>query len=326
MKRILLLIILLLCLLPTPVFAVDSPDTIDILSTNVYRNILETGDQLYIVMYNVHYTSVPDDSITVNYLARLTENDGTPLQTVPIYSDAIIPNKGYDFGLFSFYFSAADAPTWDSNYIVRLDGNPTLTWDTSVPPSVTFTNLQWSTSTSIVVKTTIASKVVTLASQLSSQWNISLLISNSSGYLLNDSGKQYITGTIPNFTSIYPLLFGAVASGPVTEPVVGNNNLTTQLQNQLNGNWVGNYLELMHQATNIPIVILALAFFMVILVNVASIFVDAFGPAAQKYIMLIMLPLFASGVIIGVVTLNLFIGMLLLAALVIVFVLYLARA
>ena len=51
-------------LIATPVLAIADPDSMSIDSVYVYRNCRETGDQLYLVTYNITYSSPPSESVT----------------------------------------------------------------------------------------------------------------------------------------------------------------------------------------------------------------------------------------------------------------------
>ena len=103
---------------------VREADSVSIDGVNVYRNCLELQDQLYLVKYDIQYTTVPTRPINDTYLVRL-RNGAVELATVQPYAYF---NDGYDLGFASIYFTSATAPAWDGAYTMDIMGNPTLQW------------------------------------------------------------------------------------------------------------------------------------------------------------------------------------------------------
>lgn len=126
-RAITLLVIMLLLWLPAfSVFAqVKEPDSyFDVQQVEVYRNVLEIGDQLYLITGRVEYTMHPIMLSSQTYIIRLMDGV-TELGSTTFYP---YHNSGYDYGVASIYFSAADALAWSGAYTVQLQGNPTLHW------------------------------------------------------------------------------------------------------------------------------------------------------------------------------------------------------
>lgn len=104
---------------------VQTPDTLRIFQVEAYRNCVELNDQLYLVTFDCSYTgAAPAEGINDTMLVRLM-NGATELSSTSPYN---YYNNGYEYGLASIYFSAADAPAWAGGYSVYMSGNPTLSW------------------------------------------------------------------------------------------------------------------------------------------------------------------------------------------------------
>jgi hypothetical protein len=120
-------------LVPLPVSAqyAEPDDAFSIAQVEIYRHVLEENDQLYVVTGTVRYSTIPSLPIDQTYLVRLldgaTQRGSTTFS--PFFdSNADNAGDGYDYGLCSMYFAAADAPTWGGSYTAKLQGNPTLHW------------------------------------------------------------------------------------------------------------------------------------------------------------------------------------------------------
>jgi len=124
-KIIMVVLAVIMGISPVTAFAqVREADSFSIDEVMVYRNCLELLDQLYIVKYDMQYTTVPDRPITETYLLRL-RNGVIELATTQPYA---FFNSGYDTGYISVYFPSITAPAWSGNYTMDLMGNPTLQW------------------------------------------------------------------------------------------------------------------------------------------------------------------------------------------------------
>ena len=207
-------------MLSSPVFAIDSPDSLQINAVYVYRHCLETNDQLYIVKYYADYDpdadpltdDNPAENITEAYLGRLMDGVDELGSTAPYayYDD------GYDEGIFAIYFSASnpDLPTWANAYTMKLEGNPTLTW-TAVPSIQVGVFDLWSSSTSInETQAELAARILYLADQLEMAWGINMVDSTGTGSYLSDYGEAYFTNAIPNIQSMAPDAFVGSSAQP----------------------------------------------------------------------------------------------------------------
>lgn len=123
-------VFLLFVLLPMPVYAISNPDEIAFgcgTNTNMYQvfqNLAEDGDMLFVAETYIHYDSTPTDyTCEQAYLFEVMGTDGTTvLQTIPV--------QEYEAYVASIYFDADQVSdlglVWESAYSVRLTGNPSI--------------------------------------------------------------------------------------------------------------------------------------------------------------------------------------------------------
>lgn len=118
----------------------EPDDTFIIGQVEVYRHVLEENDQLYLITGTIEYTTIPVNiNVTQSYLVRLRNAAGVELGQTTFYA---YHNDGYDYGMCSIYFSAAEVAAvpvgWNQPYTIHFDGNPTLHWlDTTATHSMT---------------------------------------------------------------------------------------------------------------------------------------------------------------------------------------------
>lgn len=214
----LLLATLGLLLFASPALAIDIPDALQIGAVYAYHHCLETNDQLYLVEYTIYYapgdgTTNPDENASEAYLVRLM--DGlTELKAVAPYA---YYNEGYGKGVVAIYFSASDPalPTWEDAYTIRLMGNPTLSWDPSIPSTSASTFDLWSSSTSIVqTQQELAARILYLADMLEIEWGVNMVDSTGTGSYLSDYGEAYFTNIIPNTRAMAPRAFAGGTTSP----------------------------------------------------------------------------------------------------------------
>jgi len=205
------LALLLAQLMVIPVYAaIADPDTIAITSVDAYKHCLEDDDMLVIVGYNLQYATNPDDSIEYTYLSRMMDGAAEVASITP-YS---YRNKGYDYGIFSFYFTAAEVAggiSWNSDYTIRFEGNPTLEW-TDDPPLVTWEletdDDSWhDTATQGATEAILKTRILWLADNLADRWQTTLTEEIAGGTVLNSAGQQYFSNSIDNLRTLVPSIF-----------------------------------------------------------------------------------------------------------------------
>lgn len=303
-----LYVVLLLCLFwAVPVLAIDDPDDLQISSVLAYRHCLEEDDQLYFITEYIGYdpTPVPDETATEAYLAVLVDTDGiTQLASVAPYS---YYNDGYSLGVIAIYFSAADAPTWNQTYSIKLVGNPTLAW-AGDPPEVNAGIDYWSTSTGISsTQTELASRVLTSAQTLKTAWGGSydMVEETALGTKLTSIGEGYFMNVIPQLRTMAPDTFSSTKMEPDTpiEPTYTQGYAST-----LAGSVTGTPLDLTDTANALGIsrMFLSTMLCLVIFGAFAAIIVPFVG---VKPIIIISTPAIVAGGLLGMIPLALTIGL-----------------
>lgn len=259
-KRVIkLTIILVLVFMLMPFLAVlaiaDPVEGPTIIQVDIYRHCLETDDMLVVVQYFVWYTDVvadlPDETINQSFLGRLM--NGGEITNVAPHSFYL---KGYQYGIFSIYLSAAEAVgLWEDPLIVEFNGNPLLTWP-GAPPTTSTAVLNWhSTTTAQATEILLSNDIVSIANQLSNHWGIALTDSVAGGTVLSSYGEQYFTNAIPNLHTMSPDIFSGAVEAFVYEPEVYEQSGRDRLIARIDGSPPG--LALVGLATwlTIPLVV-----------------------------------------------------------------------
>jgi len=207
----LLLITLLLAVsLGTPfAYAIALPTEHQILQVEAYRSVLELEDTLYLINYNLEYGASPTEPISDTYLfcLRVTAT-GALLGATTAYGYF---DGGYDRGIATIYFNAADAPAWNGAYTLYFDGNPALEWGAGDdPPSTSSTSIDWFDEGSVAdAQTRLTTRLRTIATLLETDWGppTDLIEDSAGGKVLTATGEEYFTNSIINLRSMCPNLF-----------------------------------------------------------------------------------------------------------------------
>lgn len=238
---ILALAIILLLLLATPVYATDPPDSISIEVIYVNRNLLETGDFLLIAHYNIAYTTIPDERADETFTFRLMDTDATTeLGAALPYPYATM---GYGQGVVSFYFTAADAPTWGQEYYLRVSGNP-VHFDN--PPVENFSVLAGDytlLTDSTANQDQLATRVQDIAVDLEVAWDVTLLSEQDTGTFFSSAGEAYFRNAIRGLQAMAADLFFVQTIPPDFTGINYTTNQATIYQERFDGTWVGDALD-----------------------------------------------------------------------------------
>lgn len=185
-----ILLVIMVFVMATPVFAVADPDTLEINGVYVYRNCLEENDQLYLVDYTVNYSSNPTSNASDVIYCRLMNGSTELALGVPYdYFD-----DGYSRGVIAFYFNPDDAPTWEGSYTVEVAGNPSLTWDDGTPPYVSIGTFDlWQDNEQDITQQILSGRITWLAQRLDENWSTSFSLINTTtvGIFLSAYGIEY---------------------------------------------------------------------------------------------------------------------------------------
>lgn len=205
------MLIVVTALMPLTVFAdPDDPDGISILAFYVNRNLIETGDWLIYIRYNVDYTiaGIPDDPIDENYFFKLM-NGAVELGYILPYP---YNDKGYNVGIASWYFDAATVTTlgliWNTEYTIRIDQNPArfITTPITYPftlPSSAYTAL----TTTEDNRVQLSERIIAQAGILENEWGLTLLSEQDTGTVLASAGETYFRNAIKGSQVMAPDAF-----------------------------------------------------------------------------------------------------------------------
>ena len=185
-----------------PVYAISNPDNgTRILDVAVFRNIKETGDQLYYVRYDVSYTTEPTEPASDAFQMIIYDVAGT---TVLFSRDL----NYYQHNIISIYLTPSQALTWDSNYIIRIQGKVGL-----FLLLVEDVNMDtWTLNSSDYhEETEVESYMLDQASILEAYWGLTLLNTSKQ---LNSTGAIAFNDGIPGLINYYPTLYGTSTSVP----------------------------------------------------------------------------------------------------------------
>jgi len=243
MKRVWLLLVLIPVLfITTPVYA-DTPNpdsTPTVEKANWYRNLLETDDRCLIWEANIPYATPPSTLVTETFYWELIDTDDvTVLGTTTGYA---YNDNGYGYNVYSMYFSAADALTWNQVYTLRLSGNPAV-FDT--PPQYNYP-VNLSTFTSLTDsdenKSALAVKIIELGTDLDNQWGFTgtdtLILETESGTVLSLYGESVFRGAVYSCQSLAPSAFRFIVEDLEAEDRDWDTDYSANLTAIFDGTWI----------------------------------------------------------------------------------------
>lgn len=262
----------------------------------VNRSLIESGDFLLVAEYDLPYAVLPTDAANVNYIFELVDTDATTkLGAAEAYPYGAF-DYGYNLGVVSFYFDAADAPTWGSNYILRVTTNPakysTLTsYDTTVP-SIAYSTL--GATATAAQQLELTTRLQTIIGDLTSEYGVELISSQDAGMQLTSYGESYFREAIPGLQSMAPLLFFVQNISYDTSTRTWGTSLGDTYKARLAGvdgivgtaddNWIMASLVGVGDWLNIPFLLLIGGILVVVCVLLIKFSVQRFGTPVAGYV------------------------------------------
>lgn len=214
---------------------------IQINGVDVYKNVVETGDNMFFVDFTVLYGTysnvyVPSTPIGEAYFIRLMDSVGDEVMSATPFA---FFDNGYNRGLVAMYATAAEVTSlgivWGDDYSVKIYGNPTAAWtEYPIPASSVFNSFIWRPDASVSNQRAIIAKriVYNYANVIQVDWakdtthytyaNYGLYLISNGSYYLTSAGQTYFGGVIPYLTTIAPSILG----GYVVEPDVVDVKIT----------------------------------------------------------------------------------------------------
>lgn len=252
MKRLLILpvIIIIFLVISSPVLAIDDPDdTPTIQNTYIYRNCIETGDYLAIILENTPYDTSPTDyTYPEAYTWSLLDTDGST--EIGQAQGHAYNDYGYGYNVIGFYFSADEAPEWDQAYKFRLAQTPSA-FDAPQQWIFDITSPGYSTlNATSDVKIDIAAKILLIASDLDNKWGLdvdySLVSQTETGDVLSIYGEAFFRGALYGCQAYAPNAFQLVIEN-ISDDYLSdrewNTEYSTNLSQQHSGTSFGDAMD-----------------------------------------------------------------------------------
>ena len=289
-RKLILLIIFIAVLFPTTVFAIGAPDSdYQIKVVTKYPDAIVAGDMLYVVYFDLKYTTTPDELVTDTFTGILFDDVPSPGTAAVVDSTTLFtdenPSQGYNEGVFGIYLETAY--TFSGNEKLCLEPNSTSF------PALAGKRRCTSTIQTITDKTTFQAWVIQTFEDMENKWKkldvaqgddftetdfedsrISLIIPTGDNRKVlttgsEGGGENYAVNTIPNVREILPEIF----SGGITE-VAYLEEVHTDATTSMDTYFAGTELDTdpasssalmnLSDASNIPIEIIGVVTIMLI--------------------------------------------------------------
>lgn len=224
----------------SPALAISNPDSPPIISNvKINKSLIETGDMVIYGDYDIPYASIPSVDASDTFIFRLIDTDNTTeLGAIVPY---VMIDYGYNKGVFGFYFSAADAPTWGQSYIIRISQNPTY-FPSPISTDYVMATTAYTTKTSQEDnQTEMAINIINAAQRMQSNYPTYTFLEDSAGgtVLSSPTGETYFRGTIYGIQAMAPSLFLVQVLSQSTEDRAWTTNQSDTYEERFDSTWVG---------------------------------------------------------------------------------------
>lgn len=195
---------------PALAYALAAPESMSIQEARAIRNLVETGDMAVVFHYRIEYDSYAGlTPASQTIIFRLYSANGTSLLAVSrpyVYSG--FETNGYGDGVSSFYFAAADAPTWGAAYRINIFGVPAY-YDPIQTMTYTMTSADYSDAVlEAASRSDLYNTVITLCDTFGTIYpEVTLKATTDSGVVLSGYGETYFRGAVPGLQTMCPALF-----------------------------------------------------------------------------------------------------------------------
>jgi hypothetical protein len=206
----------------------------------VWRNLLETGDRLYVIYANIPYATTPDDPVTSTFIWQIVDTDNVTILGSTVgyaYND-----DGYGYNVWSLYFDAAANLTWEQTYLARLIGNPAFFESPPVYSNQIGANDYTSFNATADVQSELTTWVINTAHDLDNKWGLSaansLIIELETATVLSAFGETVFRGCIFGLQAMAPNAFRVVLQEIDIDERTWGTDYADNLSNQWAGTWV----------------------------------------------------------------------------------------
>jgi len=210
----------------TTAYAIDLPDSINLIDARAFQNLNETGDMLVVYhgkvnydSYNGTYPAVPASS---SIMLRFYADNGTLMASAAPYVYYPFDNNGYGDFVSAFYFDAASAPVWEGAHSINIQGVPsyyTPAEAVSLYKPLASSDYEDSADTA-VNQENLYIYILSLCDQFKSIYtDVSLKSTTDVGTVLSAYGEAYFKSAIPGLSTLCPDLFYVQVYIPEVMPV-----------------------------------------------------------------------------------------------------------
>lgn len=213
----------------TPVFGISNPDSISIGDVYVFKDLMETGDQLYFCRYDVAYNSTPTEDPDDTFQMALYHVSGNLVATRPL--------NYYNENIISIYLTAAQVSsysmTWQAAHVVRIQGMPSI-----FSPLVENVNMRTSTlsPSDFYEVEFLPGVMIAQAEILEVSWATTLLDAYDR---LNTTGAAFFLAAVPQLGTVAPEIFSVVQGGVTVDYVTYNDTYADSLKANQGANLSG---------------------------------------------------------------------------------------
>lgn len=202
--------------------AIEPPDYKSINAVYAYRNLLLTGDEVFIADFTWSYSVIPTLNINETVIVQLYDADSEVVATTVPFS---FYNHGYVRGAVIFYLPPDIAADWTSAVTVKFVGNPTLSWNGTAPVESSSVSYWSVATTQAASQAELAARIVSLAGTLASSWSLTdMTQSTPEGTKLDTNGIEYFNGVLQNIQAMAPDAFPYSIVQPAFERKTYNND------------------------------------------------------------------------------------------------------
>jgi len=257
------LFLAILFVAPSIALADTEPDTLSIESSAASRNVAESGDILFTVLYNIDWDDAndyPAAAADETFLIQLIDS-GTQIAAVAPYP---FYNSGYGNGVVSFYFSGTDAAalTWGEPYTIRVTSQPG--W---IDPIVSYdyalgSNDYCSDTDQDDNQEWLKDWIIDAAETIENSWGISdTLTTVSVTDVLTETGEAYFGRVIPGLRYLCPELYIVNVDAPDWEDEDWDDTQTGIFEDQWSGTdtWIEDSLSGIGELFGSPFIFLNVA-------------------------------------------------------------------
>jgi len=206
------IIALAFCILPllfgTVALAISAPDSTPTVSNiHVNRYLVEEWDVLIYGDYDIPYAETPNVTASEAFIFRLLDTDGsTELGAISPFA---LMDKGYNKGVFSFYFPASVNLTWGEAYYIRISQNPSVFDNPTSVDYVIPSSAYTSSTTQEDNQSGLTINIISAATRLENYYtDYDFVEGSASGTVLTSpTGETYFRGVIYGVQAMAPSLF-----------------------------------------------------------------------------------------------------------------------